>query len=172
MGKLHFKLMSFSFTFRDLLLPPKNILKEAGIKPGFRIFDYGCGPGSFTIAAAELAGKFGKVYALDIHPPAIKRVQKIAAKNKVTNIETICSDCATGLDNESIDVVLLYDTLHSLTNPESILEELHRILKPHSVLSFRDHHLKEGEILAKMTDKGLFRLLEKGKRTYNFSKEV
>jgi len=166
-----FRLMSFGFKFRDFFLPRKNILEEVGIKSGFHILDYGCGPGSYAIAAAQLVGKSGKVYALDIHPIAIKRIQNIASKRKLTNVETILSDCATGLPDKNIDVALLYDTLHELSEPDKVLEELHRVLKPNGILSFNDHHMKEeSEILSKITGKGLFRLSRKGKGVYNFLK--
>ena len=166
-----FRFMSLGYKYRDLLAPRKNVLKEVGIKPGFAVLDYGCGPGGYIIAAAELAGKSGKIYALDIHPLAIQRVQNIASKGRLTNIETICSDCATGLADGSIDVVLLYDTLHGLSKPNEVLEELHRVLKPNGILSFSDHHMKENEIIFKMTDEGLFELLRKGERVYNFIKK-
>jgi len=162
--------MSFGYKFRDFFLPRKNVLKEAGIKPGFHVLDYGCGPGSYIIATAELVGKSGKIYALDIHPLAIQMVQSIATKKQLTNVETICSDCKTGLPDKSIDVALLYDTLHGLSEPNEVLAELHRVLKPNGILSFSDHHMKESEIISKMTDKGLFRLSRKGERLYNFSK--
>ena len=170
-GNLDFRFMSFSYIFRDIFSPRKNILAEVGIKPGFSILDYGCGPGSYTIVAARLVGESGKVYALDIHPLAIQQVQKIAVRKRLANIETILSDCATGLPDESIDVVLLYDTLHNLSEPDKVLAELHRVLKPNAILSFNDHHLKEeNEIIAKLTAKGLFKLSGKGKRVYNFLK--
>ena len=171
MSNFHFKLMSFSFRFRDFFVPRKNILKEIEVKPGLRILDYGCGPGSYSIVAAELVGKSGKVYALDIHPLAVQRVQNLTAKKGLTNIETICSNCSTQLPDESIDVVLLYDTLHELSDPNGVLKELHRVLKPDGILSFSDHHMKEDEILSKVTNGGLFRLSRKGKRTYSFIKE-
>lgn len=170
MSNLDFRFMSFSFVFRDIFLPRKNILAEVGIKPGFSILDYGCGPGSYTIPAAQLVGESGKVYSLDIHPLAVQQVQKIARKKRLTNIETILSDCATALLDESIDVVLLYDTLHDLSEPDKVLAELHRVLKPNGTLSVNDHHLKEQEIITKITGKGFFRLLRKGKRVYNFQK--
>ena len=166
-----FKLMSFGFKFRDFFLPRMNILKEVGIKPGFHVLDYGCGPGSYIIPLAELVGKSGKIYALDIHPLAIQMVQSIASKKQLTNIETICSDCKTGLPDNSLDVVLLYDTLHDLSRPNEVLEELHRVLKPSGILSFNDHYLKENEIISKITDRGLLKLLRKGERQYNFVKE-
>jgi len=168
--KFHFKVMSFTYKFRDFFLPRRNILKEVGIKPGFYVLDYGCGPGSYIIAAAELVGKSGKIYALDIHPLAIQMVQSIASKKQLANVETICSDCQTGLPDNSLDVVLLYDTLHTLSDPNGVLEELHRVLKPNGILSFSDHHMKEDEIVSKVTNEDLFRLSRKGKRTYSFSK--
>ena len=170
-SNLDFRFMSFGFKFRDFFSPRKNTLAEVDIKPAFNILDYGCGPGSYTIVAARLVGSSGKVYALDIHPLAIQQVQKIAAKKRLTNIITILSDCAAGLPDESIDVVLLYDTLHDLSEPDKILAELHRVLKPDGILSFNDHHLKEeNEIIAGITTKGLFKLSGKGKRVYNFLK--
>ena len=167
-SNLHFKIMSLWFKVRDLFSPPRKILDEAGISPGFRILDYGCGSGSFSIPAAGLVGPGGKVYAVDIHPLAVQRVHRAAAKKGLTNVEVIRSDCATGLESESLDAVLLYDILHDLHNLDSVLEELYRVLKPDGILSLHDPHMKEDEKLSKMTDKGLFRLSRKGEKTHTF----
>lgn len=142
-------------------------MKEVRIKPGFHILDYGCGPGGYVLPAAELVGKSGRIYALDIHPLAIQAIQSIASKNQLTNVKTICSDCKTGLPDNSVDVVLLYDTLHTLSDPERVLEELHRVLKPDGILSF-SNHMKENEVVCKVTSRGLFKPWRKGKFTYNF----
>jgi ubiquinone/menaquinone biosynthesis C-methylase UbiE len=170
MSDFGFKTMAFAFKFRDLFRPRKKIVKEVGIKPGFHVLDYGCGSGSYIAAVAELVGKSGKIYALDVHPLAIRMAQRIASKRQMTNVETILSDCKTGLPNNSIDVVLLYDTFHDLNNPDAVLEELHRVLKSNGILSFSDHHMKEDEIVSKVTNKGLFRLSKRGERTYSFVK--
>ncbi|MBW2105401.1 MAG: class I SAM-dependent methyltransferase [Deltaproteobacteria bacterium] len=152
-SNIHFKFMSFGCKFRDLFRLPKNKLNEIGIKSGFHILDYGCGPGNYSIVAAQLVGNSGKVYALDIHPLGIKIVQEMASDKGITNIENICSDCATGLEDRSIDVVLLYDTFHDLMDPDGVLKELHRILEPNFILSFSDHHMKEDEILSEIIKK-------------------
>ena len=170
MSNIFVKGMYLLFKFRDLFLPPKKILKEVDIQPGFHVLDYGCGSGSYSIPASELVGESGKVYALDIHPLAVETVQKRTSKKWITNIETICSDCATGLKEESIDILLLYDVFHIFEEPNEVLAELHRILKPNSILSFSDHHMKEDEILPEVTNTGLFKLLKKGKWTYSFTK--
>lgn len=166
----HFRTLCFMYKFRDLFIPRKNILEEVGIRPGFHVLDYGCGPGSYTVVAAQMVGPAGKAYALDIHPLAIQRVQKLSAKKGLTNIQTIQSDCATGLDNENIDIVLLCDILHDLSEPDIVLEELHRVLKPGGTLSCNDHHMKEDDLVSKITSGGSFKLSRKGKRIHSFSK--
>jgi ubiquinone/menaquinone biosynthesis C-methylase UbiE len=121
--------------------------------------------------AAQMVGEAGKIYALDMHPLAVQMVQSRAARKKLTNIETILSDGATGLPDRSLDAVLLYDVFHELAEPDKVLTELHRVLKPGGVLSFNDHHLRdENEIIAKITGNGLFQLSKKGKKVYNFHK--
>lgn len=167
----HFKLMAFTFKLRDFLLPRKNILEEAEIRPGFHVLDYGCGPGSYVSAASEMVGKSGKIYALDINPAAIKSVKSIISKRQLENVETILSDRITGLSDNTVDVILLYDIFHGLSEPDEVLKELHRVLKPDGILSFSDHHMKEKEIISRVTKKELFKLIGKGKRTYSFSKE-
>lgn len=107
---------------------------------------------------------------MDINPLAIQTVKKMAEKNRLTNVETILSSCKTGLPDDSIDVVLLYDTFHDITDPNGVLEELHRVLKPHGVLSFSDHHMKENDIVSEVTNRGLFKLLKKGVETHSFVK--
>ncbi len=171
-SNVSFRLMSFALKLRDLFMSPKNIMKDVEIKPGFHVLDYGCGPEAYSIIAAELTGKSGKVYALDIHPLAIQKVQHIASKKQLANIETICSDCKTDLSDKILDIVFLLDTFHTLSNSKGVLEELHRVLKPDGVLFFSDHHLKENEIISKVADSGLFKLLKKGKRTYTFLKQM
>jgi ubiquinone/menaquinone biosynthesis C-methylase UbiE len=128
-----------------------DLLKEAGIEPGFYILDYGCGPGSYIIPLAELVGTYGKIYALDIHPLAIKEVKKIAPRKGIENIETIKSDCSTGLPDNNVNVILLYDAFHDLSQPDNVLQELHRVLKSYGTLSFSDHHMKEQDILTRLT---------------------
>ena len=171
MSALDFKMMAFAFKIRDFFRPRLNIVKEVGIREGFRVLDYGCGPGSYVAAVAGLVGSSGRLYALDINPLAIKMVEEIVAKKQLLNVETILSGRETGLPDSSLDVVLLYDTFHNLSEPDRAMEELHRVLKSNGVLSFSDHHLKENEVASRVANNRLFRLLRKGERTYSFAKE-
>jgi ubiquinone/menaquinone biosynthesis C-methylase UbiE len=171
MSNLDFRLMSLTYRLRDFRLPRMNILKEVGIETGSHVLDYGCGPGRYIVPLVRLVGDSGKIYALDMHPLAIEAVRKMTSKKGITNVQTIFSDCKTGLPPNSIDVVLLYDILHDLNNVGDVLTELHRILKPKGILSLSDHHLKEEEIIPRMNDGGLFKLSAKNQRTYSFAGE-
>ena len=169
-SNIGFKFMSLAFKVRDLLQPRLDVLKEAGIEPGFSVLDFGCGPGGYIIPLAELVSPSGKIHALDIHPLAIQEVKKKTTQNGIKNIWTIESDCSTGLPDNGVDIVLLYDVFHDLTRPDDVLQELHRILTPGGTLSFSDHHMKEEEILARVTGSGMFRFIRKGKKTYSFAR--
>jgi ubiquinone/menaquinone biosynthesis C-methylase UbiE len=116
-----------------------------------------------------MVGGSGKVYALDVHPLAIKRVQSIAKRQSLINVETINSDCRTGLPDEWLDVVLLHDVFHMLENSRAALAELYRVLKAKGTISFSDHHMRHEDIVAGMTDGGLFVLVDQGERTYTFA---
>jgi ubiquinone/menaquinone biosynthesis C-methylase UbiE len=167
-----FKLMMLTFKIRDLFVPRVHILCEVGIKAGDWVLDYGCGPGSYIPPLSSLVGISGRIFALDMHPAAIRSVEKIAAKRKLKNVGTLHSDGNTGVPDQSIDVVLLYDTYHDLYNPEAVLAEIHRILKPEGILSFSDHHMAEGEIKDNIEKGNLFQFQSKGKKTYTYSKRT
>ena len=167
---LSFKVMALLFKLRDLLLSRDKVLSEVGIRPGFTVLDYGCGPGSYILPTWKLVGRSGRLYALDMHPMAVAAVRQLAAREGLPNVETIHSDGKTGLPDGSVDVVLLYDTFHALRNRQGILTELHRVLKPEGILSFSDHHMAGHEIASTLADGNLFRLASKGERTYGFVK--
>ena len=170
-GRAHFIKMSLKFKIRDLLSPPKNVLAEIGIKNGFHLLDYGCGPGGFIKDASRMVGKTGKVYDLDLNSIAIKSAEKIITRKKLKNVKIIRTNYRTSLPDRSIDVVLLYDIFHHLDKPDKILKELHRILNPKGILSFSDHHMEEDEIVSGVTDSGLFVKSKIGKKTYSFVKK-
>ena len=169
-SNIWFRLMALEFKIRDYRSPRAGILKEAGLRQGCQVLDYGCGPGGYVLPAARLVGESGRLYALDVTPLSIKMVKNIVAKNSLKNVETILSDCATGLPCESVDAVLMYDVFHDLEDPAAVLGEIHRVLKPNGVLSFSDHHLIENEILSSVADGKLFKLLRKQEHTYTFGK--
>lgn len=169
-SNIAFKGMSVVLKMRDFFRPPAKVVAKVGLKQGYRVLDYGCGTGSLTFAAAELVGQSGKVFALDIHPLAIAKVEETKRKKGVENVETILSDCATGLDAETIDVAMLYGTLHALSEANDVLAEIHRVLMPNGMLSLHDRHMEKEKALSLVEGTGLFKLVSQEKKLFSFEK--
>jgi ubiquinone/menaquinone biosynthesis C-methylase UbiE len=167
-SNLGFRLMSLMFRLRDMIRSPSDIIAELFPQPGMAVLDFGCGTGSFSLAAARLVGPAGRVYALDIHRLAIQSVQRAAAKQGFTNIQTISGSAFTELGDDSIDIILLYDVLHAIAESLPLMQEMRRVLKSDGVLSVSDHHLHEEELIGSITAGNFFRLANRGSWSYVF----
>jgi ubiquinone/menaquinone biosynthesis C-methylase UbiE len=135
--RIHFGLMSaIHETLYGLFRDPLKSLSAAGLAPGQRVLEVGCGPGFFTLPAAGMVGTQGGVFALDISPLAIARVQEKIDEAKVANVRTILADAAqTGLPDESFDLIFMFGFRHAVGDMARILSELYRLLKPTGILS-------------------------------------
>jgi DNA-binding PadR family transcriptional regulator len=122
-----FKHYELTQSGKDLLVEQTKIkeksiqdtIKEAHLEKGFQVLDFGCGPGRYVLTVSEAIGATGKLYALDTAPLALEMVRQIADKNKLSNVKTIESDCDTGLPDEELDVVLLYDAFHGFDDQKA-----------------------------------------------------
>jgi ubiquinone/menaquinone biosynthesis C-methylase UbiE len=156
MPNIWFRLMSLEYRLTSKANSVVRELEEAGVQPGMTVLDFGCGPGRYTLPAARMVGSKGTIYAVDVHPLALKAVEKKAKKEGLNNVQLIHSDCATGLASQSVDVVLLYDALHDVADKEAVLTELYRVLKPIGRISYKDHTLNGEPALSLMHSKGFF----------------
>ncbi len=143
-----FKMMSIIHDnpFRRKFSKPLKMLEDAGLKSGQVVLELGCGPGFFTIPAAQIVSETGKVYALDIHPLAIKRVQEKIRKEGITNVETVLADAAdTCISDQTIDVAFLFGLPRLLRDENlfhDILDELYRILQFEGIISIKSSNKK------------------------------
>jgi ubiquinone/menaquinone biosynthesis C-methylase UbiE len=154
MNRYSFKIMALILRLRDIFSPPHRMLGQLDdIRPGAHVLDFGCGPGSYSIATADLVGPSGKVYAVDIHPLAVQGVQKKAIEKGIPNIETLVTDCKLEIPDASIDVVLLVYVLHDFKDPGSILSELGRVLKPDGILVVKDQNLDNDKVISIVTSR-------------------
>jgi SAM-dependent methyltransferase len=91
--------------------------------------DFACGYGTFTIPAAQRMQ--GAMHAIDIDPEMMRIVNEKLQKLKLNNIKTIIRDLLTdgsGLDDDSVDYVMLFNILH-LEDPVILLREAFRVLR-------------------------------------------
>ncbi len=136
MSWLAFQVMRLMMTIRRRFRNIGEEINLAGIKKGLYVLDFGCGLGFNTIPAAKAVGKKGRVFALDISEQAISITTKKVRKHKLDNVELIQSDCDTGLEDKSVDLVYLHNTLPIVKEKQKVLDEITRVLKTGGRLSY------------------------------------
>ena len=171
---------NFSFRIISLmhdnpLLPifrnPYKLLRAAGLKPGQKVLEVGCGPGFFTIPAAKIVGNEGVVYAVDVHPLAIERVKEKIEREGIKNITPILANASdTGLPDRSIDLAFIFGLRYIAGGLENVISEIHRILKPGGVLSFEKTKGSEKKLIEEV-ERGGFGYSGRQARIYLFTKE-
>jgi len=94
------------------------------------LVEIGCGYGTFTIPSAKIIK--GIVYTFDIEKEMLDIVKQKLANEHVHNVNTDQRDIltqTTGLADNSIDYVMLFNILHN-DSPIDFINEAYRILKP------------------------------------------
>jgi 2-polyprenyl-3-methyl-5-hydroxy-6-metoxy-1,4-benzoquinol methylase len=97
--------------------------------PGKRVLDAGCGTGYGSNILARAGAD--EVVAVDIDGPTVER-----ARNAAENVVTLCvADLhRLSFDDASFDVVVCFEVLEHVEEPETVLDELARVLQPGGVL--------------------------------------
>lgn len=118
----------------NVLLDVSLILKKAQIGERMKVANLGCGSsGYFVFPSADMVGKKGKVYAVDILKTILERVTRQARQENYQNIEVVWSNLeifnATKIESGSLDCALLINVLYQSHRRPEILREAIRMVK-------------------------------------------
>ncbi len=139
--KVAFQAYSLFVSIRDVFAPVGHRLDGFGIKNGSIVVDFGCGPGSYIEWASRTVGDTGKVYAVDLHPLAIKSVKAKVRKKSLNNVIPVLSTgYPVDIPSQSADVIYAMDMFHHVRHVEAFLSELRRLLKPNGTLFIESGH--------------------------------
>lgn len=109
----------------------KSISKD--LRGQSKLLDIGCGSG-FVLRAAQ--GLFDRLYGIDISHNILKKASK-------SGDAVVCADVDfIPLKQESIDVVVLFATIHHFYDCKQMIKEIYRILKPGGIL-YIDHDINK-----------------------------
>ncbi len=107
---------------------PLAILRAFGLRSGMSMADVGCGPGFFSLPAAELVGDRGRVYAIDMQEAMLWALQDRLLENRVARVLPVLSrEDLIPLPSDSVDFALLVNALHELDGNATI-QEVRRLL--------------------------------------------
>ncbi len=160
-----FRLMGIVMKIMEWLHPhAENRARTFGIQEGMTVVDYGCGPGRYTMAFAELVGKQGKLLAVDLSKLALEAIEKKVKANGLDNVQFYLAEgYDSHIDSSTSDMVIALDMFFMIQNPKQFLEELSRISKPDAILIIDDGHQSREKTKRKITDAGVWKIIEEKK---------
>lgn len=108
------------------------------LRPGMRLVDLGCGPGSITVGFAKIVAP-GEVVGVDIEQTQIELANAHAADQRVANARFEVGNVRDlPFPDGAFDVVFGHTILMQFQDPIPVLREVSRILKPGGLAGFRE----------------------------------
>jgi ubiquinone/menaquinone biosynthesis C-methylase UbiE len=105
-----------------------NVLK---IAKGASVADIGAGSGYITEKLAARVGPSGRVFANDVQPQMLEILSRRLAAKRITNVTLVQGTVDDPkLAPASVDLELMVDVYHELSQPQSMLQHLREALKP------------------------------------------
>ena len=129
---------------------PEEALDAIGVTKGMVAADVGAGTGYFTLRIARRVGPEGRVYGVDIQPEMLEKLHANAAREKLTNIETVLGgEADPKLPAGKLDLVMMVDVYHELSRPQEMLRAVRASLKPDGRLVLLEYRKEDPAVLIK-----------------------
>ncbi len=108
------------------------------LKPGMRMLDCGCGPGTLTLGFAAYVAP-GEIIGIDQEGSQFAASAAQAAEDGVSNLSFVTGNIY-GLPyaDASFDVCFASAVLGSVAEPEKVVAEMARLLKPGGILALKE----------------------------------
>jgi len=172
-------------TFSD----PQKVIDQLEFIPGQHIADFGAGSGAYILAIAERmkSATHTKIFAVDIQKDLLARLEAEATHRNYSSVHIVWGDLETPkgsrLKDDSVDMVLVVNTLFQVDDQKSLMNEATRVLKSGAVLvvvdlseSFGNIGPQTKDIVSEMTARTLAteagcmfeHALEAGEHHYGF----
>lgn len=114
---------------RDQWQMPDRIITALKLSPTDRVADLGAGTGYMAVRLARHL-KDGTVFAVDLEPNMVKHLAERAKANGIGNLQAIVATETSPNLPERVDVVVLLNVYHHISQRESYFKRLRTSLKP------------------------------------------
>jgi ubiquinone/menaquinone biosynthesis C-methylase UbiE len=109
---------------------PDTALDAVRIAKGSTVADIGAGSGYMTVRLAKRVGPDGRVFANDLQPQMIELLRRRVEREKITNVTLVQGTVDDPkLPSASVDLELMVDVYHELSQPQIMLRRLREALK-------------------------------------------
>lgn len=128
------------------------LINTLNLQPGMVVADIGAGTGFLARQMAAKVGPAGKVFALDVQPEMVSKLNKLAKSYQ--NIQPMLSQ-ARGVDlpKNSVDLAIMVDVYHELAFPYEVVQSLLPALKANGRLVLVEYRAEDDRVPIKATHK-------------------
>jgi ubiquinone/menaquinone biosynthesis C-methylase UbiE len=128
-----------------------NVLK---IPKGASVADIGAGSGFITERLSARVGPTGRVFANDLQPQMLQILGRRLAQRNITNVTLVQGTIDDPkLDAASVDLEIMVDVYHELSQPQAMLRRLRAALKPGGRLVLLEYRKEDPTIPIKFEHK-------------------
>lgn len=117
----------------------ERLFRTAGVSPGMRVLDLGCGVGDTAILASRIVGSQGSVMGIDISPEPLevaRRRVRAAGLNNVLFVETEAGSPV--LAGEKFDAIVGRLILMYINDAAAVVRTSATMLRPGGILCFHE----------------------------------
>jgi SAM-dependent methyltransferase len=115
-----------------------DFFRDAGLAPGMRVLDVGCGAGDVSILAARMVGPSGQVVGIDRSPIAVATSIRRAQELGLFNTKFQVGDASAITFDEPFDAVVGRLALMFSPDPASTLRRLAAQARPEGIVAFQE----------------------------------
>ena len=116
----------------------EQVLLRAGIEQGMSVLDCGCGAGDVSFLVARLVGPSGRIVGIDRSIAGIELARQRAAEAGLANVTFEVAELAEFLLSEPVDVLVGRLILMYQPEPEVILSQLAKHVRPGGLIVFQE----------------------------------
>jgi SAM-dependent methyltransferase len=122
----------------------ERILRRAGLSPGIRVLDLGCGAGDVSFLAAELVGPSGSVLGIDRDPGVLAVARRRARELAVTNVSFEERSIEDLVASRPFDAVIGRFVLIYQPDPVTTLRHVCGLLRPGGIVAVLEPDMNVG----------------------------
>jgi len=132
---------------RDEEEAPDVALSVLKIPKGASVADIGAGSGYMTVKLAARVGPTGRVFANDVQPQMLDMLARRLARQRIANVTMVQGTVDDPkLLPSSVDLELMVDVYHELSQPQAMLRHLREALKPGGRLVLLEYRKEDPSI--------------------------
>lgn len=120
----------------------RALFLDAGLEPGMRVLDVGCGVGDVSLLAASFVGQSGQVVGVDIEPRAVQLARIRAEQAGTAQVRFIQGDLRELSFEREYDAVVGRFVLMLLADPAEALGRLTVAVRPGGIIAFQEYQFE------------------------------